>query len=62
MIYSGNGALVTPIITFRFLVDSCLFLLEIIGASNLGLLPFEVHLKFVSKAFSPGYRNLSSHI
>jgi hypothetical protein len=36
--------LVAPIIASRFLLDSRTFLLVIIGASNLGSFPFQVHL------------------
>jgi hypothetical protein len=38
--YLMSWALVMPISAFRFLLDLCPFLLEAIGASSLGSLPF----------------------
>jgi hypothetical protein len=43
--FLGSWALVVLVITFRFLLDSYPFLLEAIGASNLGSFPFHVHLR-----------------
>jgi hypothetical protein len=40
MAYLGSWVLVAPIIAFRFLLDSCPFPLEVIGANSLGSLPF----------------------
>jgi hypothetical protein len=38
--YLKNWALVGPIIASKFLLDFCLFLLEVIDISNLGPFPF----------------------
>lgn len=40
MVHLGSWAFVTLVIVFTFLLDSRPFLLEGIGANNLGLLPF----------------------
>ncbi len=52
MAFLGSWALVTCVIAFRFLLDSCPFLLEAIRASNSGSLPFQAHLK-LSKELPP---------
>jgi hypothetical protein len=36
------------------LLDSCIFLLETIGANNSGPLPFQAHLKLMWKFFPLG--------
>jgi hypothetical protein len=38
--FLGSWALVVLVITFKFLLDSCPFVLEAIGASSLGSFPF----------------------
>ncbi len=43
--YLGSWGLVALVITSKFLLDFCLFLLEAIGVSRLGPLLFQVHLK-----------------
>jgi hypothetical protein len=43
--YLGNWALVAHVIVFRLLLNSRPFLLEAIGASNLGSFPFRVYLR-----------------
>lgn len=45
--YLASWALVTPIIASRLLLDSRPFLLEVIGATSLGLFPFQAYLKLV---------------
>jgi hypothetical protein len=40
----GSWALVALVITFKFLLNSSSFLLEMIGVSNSGPLPFQAHL------------------
>jgi len=52
--YLGSWALVTHVITSKFLLDSCIFLLETIGANNSGPLPFQAHLKLMRKFFPLG--------
>ncbi len=42
--YLRSWALVTLVITSKFLLDFRPFLLEAIGAINLGPIPFQVHL------------------
>ncbi len=43
--YLRSWALVAPIICSKFLLDFCLFLLKVIGVSNLGPFSFQVHLR-----------------
>jgi hypothetical protein len=50
--YLGSWTLVVFVINSRFLFNSRPFLLEAIGASNLGSLPFEPHLKLFQKFIS----------
>ncbi len=45
--YLWSQALVAPIIVIRFFLYNHPFLLEVISASNFGLLPFQAHLKLV---------------
>jgi hypothetical protein len=52
-VYLMSWALVIPINTFRFLMDSCTFLLEAIRASSLGSLPFKMQLMLFQKLFAP---------
>jgi hypothetical protein len=49
--YMGSWVLATPIITSKFLLDFCMFLLKAKGVSNLGLLIFQVHLKSTRNCF-----------
>jgi hypothetical protein len=49
--YLGRQLFVAPIIALRFLVDSRPFLLEVVGANNLGLLSFQAHLRLVYELF-----------
>jgi hypothetical protein len=51
--YLGNWALVAPIITIKFLVDHCPFLLEAIGVNNFSPFPFHAHLKMAQKFLPP---------
>ncbi len=43
--YLESWALVALVITSKFLLDFCLFLLEAIGVNSLGPLLFQVHLR-----------------
>jgi hypothetical protein len=49
IVYLRNWALIAPIIVFRFLLNLRPFLLEAIGVTGLGLLPFQVHLMLFRK-------------
>jgi hypothetical protein len=51
MVILGSWALVALVIAYRFLLDSHPFLLEVIGVSSLGLVPFKVHLKLFQEFF-----------
>ncbi len=46
-IYLGSWALIALVIAFKFLLDFRLFLLEAIGASSLGPLLFQMHLRLL---------------
>jgi hypothetical protein len=52
--YLRSWALVTPIITSKFLLDFCLFLLKVIGVNNLRPLPFQAHLRSTQELLPPG--------
>jgi len=43
--YFGNWALIALVIASKFLVDSCVYLLDVIRANNLGLFSFQAHLR-----------------
>jgi hypothetical protein len=51
--YLRSWALVTPIIASKFLLDFCLFLLKVIGVSNLRPLLFQVHLRLTQELLPP---------
>jgi len=51
--YLRSWALVTPIIASKFLLDFCLFLLKVIGVSNLRPLLFQAHLRSTQELFPP---------
>jgi hypothetical protein len=46
-VYLGSWALVAFVITFRFVLDLCSFLLEAIGVNSLVPLPFYTHLRLM---------------
>jgi hypothetical protein len=53
IVYLGSWTSIVLVIAFRFLLDSHPFLLlEAIGVSNSGLLPFQPHLKLFRKFLS----------
>jgi hypothetical protein len=49
MAYLGSWALVAPIITTRFLLDSHPLLLKVIGARISNIFPIQAHLKSTCK-------------
>jgi len=53
MIFLGSWALVTLVITSRFLLDLHPFLLEAIGVSSSSSLPFQMHMRLSWKYFPP---------
>lgn len=52
--YLGSWAWVAHVIAFKFLLDFCTFLLEMIVVNNLGALLFLIHLKSVQGFFPLG--------
>ncbi len=51
--YLGSWRFVVPIITSKFLQDCCSFLLRVIGANNLGLVPFQAHSRWAHDLLLP---------
>ncbi len=51
--YFGNWALIALIVMSKFLIDSCMYLLDVIKVNNLGLFSFQAHLRH-TKASSYG--------